>query len=161
MKGAERMNDDHNDRTSGEEEINDAFDQAEPPPGSLAWAKMIIDRYEPLLHGPKKEITKVYELPYVDAAAICLIDDPGYYDGLHRKLKGLGVRVGNWGKCVHDAERRIRQQRQDAEKAEARRTKAARGMPRGKPRPRIDIVPGLHPAMVDRAEQILVATPKH
>jgi hypothetical protein len=113
--------DDQNDAlTLGEQDIRDAINNAEPPRGTIEWAKFIINRYEPQISGTGADITKVYELPYVEAAAIISIEEGDYYARLRQKLKGRGVRIGDWEGRVREAERRTKQQRRDEEKEAAR-----------------------------------------
>jgi hypothetical protein len=117
------------DLTLGEQAIRDAFDNAEPPRDTLAWAKFTIDRYEPLISGPRADITKVYEPLYLEAVAITSIEEPDYYARLHQKLKSRGVRIGDWERRVRDTERRIKQEREDKAKATVRPKQAT--VPKG------------------------------
>jgi hypothetical protein len=113
------------DRThDGDQKLDDqatreAVENAEPARGTRQWAEMIINqRYEPLISGPGADITKVYDLPYLEAAAITSLEDSGYYERLRQKLKARGVRVLAWEKDVRDTARRIKsEQRNEAQAA--------------------------------------------
>jgi putative DNA primase/helicase len=129
-----------------EDEIRDSFEKAEPPPGTIAWAQMIVNRYESQISGSSGDITRVYEALYVTAAAIFSIEDGGYYARLRQKLRGRGVRIGDWERRVREAERRLKSERESEEKA--RHNKAAAGGSK----PATDTVPAW-PELTTKSQQ--------
>jgi hypothetical protein len=150
--------DDGDARTpGGEEEIRKLVDEAEPPPDSREWADETLKPYKLQLIGAQPDLNKVFELPCLKAAAVLSIEAPDEFASLREELKNAGVLIGDWAQRIHAIARRLEKQREHDEKAEARRKRAAGGVPHRNPRPQIPIVPGGLPAMVDQAERVLVA----
>ena len=98
-----------------EETIRESFEQAEPPQGTIAWAQSILSRYEPLVSGPAKDIARVYEAPYLEAAAILSIGDSVAWEGLGTKLKNavsaLAIGTSRYASAHTASETRARPRR--------------------------------------------------
>jgi hypothetical protein len=109
--------------------IREAVKAAEPPQGTIDWANHIIERYEKQLTGPDKDISKIYELPYTEAAAILSIEDPARYERLKGIIKSRGVSavsLNDWSRRVREREHQIKAERKNragaAAKQQAKKT---------------------------------------
>jgi hypothetical protein len=90
---------------------------------TLAWAEHQINVvYEPQIVGPSKDITKIFELPYIEAAAIFSIEDAARYERLKSLLKTRGISAASlkdWERRVREHEHKIKKERSEQEKTAA------------------------------------------
>jgi hypothetical protein len=76
-------------------------------PRTLYWARLQIQQYETKI---REAITAIYELPYLEAAAVLHEDDHGEYERLVKNLKAKGARVTNWENDVRKTAAQLRQE---------------------------------------------------
>jgi hypothetical protein len=119
--------------TLDQEQIREAIEGAEPPRGTIAWAERILSQYEPKVNGPGSDILKVYEMPYVEAAAILSIDDASRFERLKKILKDRGVKVPNWERRVRERERAIKKECEAEQKAQQQKDGGTAAAPAGPP----------------------------
>jgi hypothetical protein len=116
------------DEFTGNDEINDAFANAEPPKGTVEWADHQINVvYAPKLTGPQKDLSAIFKLPYIEAWALVSINAPDRLDRQKNILKDHGLkaeRVKDWTQRVRAREHEIRSERKQAARAAAKQQKA-------------------------------------